>query len=63
MKLLKNLKNYLVESVQEMRKVVWPNKRQVKVYTILVIAMSLGVAIFFSVLDYIFNLGLGKLIK
>ncbi len=57
------IKEYFVGSVGEMKKVVWPNKKQVKNYTILVIAMSIGVAIFFSILDYIFNLGLGQIIK
>ena len=60
---LKKIKNYLTEAVQEMKKVVWPNKRQIKVYTLLVIGMSIGVAVFFAVLDYVFNIGLGKLIK
>ncbi len=61
--IIKKIKDYLVGSVQEAKKVVWPNKKQVKVYTMLVIAMSLGVAIFFALLDYVFNLGLGQLIK
>ncbi|MDP2692561.1 MAG: preprotein translocase subunit SecE [bacterium] len=63
MSILKKTKDYLVGAVQEMKKVVWPNKKQVKTYTILVIAMSLGVAFFFAILDYIFNIGLGQLIK
>lgn len=63
MSILKKTKDYLVGAIAEMKKVVWPNKKQVKTYTILVIAMSLGVAVFFAILDYIFNLGLGQLIK
>ena len=63
MSLIKKIKDYLVGAVQEAKKVVWPNKKQVKVYTILVIAMSIGVALFFAILDYIFNIGLGTLIK
>ena len=59
----KKIKDYFVEAVQEMKKVVWPNKKQIKVYTLLVIGMSIGVAVFFAVLDYIFNIGLGQLIK
>ncbi|OGH77242.1 MAG: preprotein translocase subunit SecE [Candidatus Magasanikbacteria bacterium RIFOXYC2_FULL_40_16] len=61
--MLKKIKDYLVGAVQEAKKVVWPNKKQIKSYTILVIAMSVGVAVFFAVLDYIFNIGLGTLIK
>lgn len=63
MNLIKKLKDYLVDATQEIKKIVWPNKKQVKVYTILVIAMSIGVALFFAILDYIFNIGLGQLIK
>ena len=61
--MLKKIKDYLVGAVQEAKKVVWPNKKQIKSYTILVIAMSVGVAVFFAVLDYVFNIGLGTLIK
>ena len=63
MQIAAKIKNYFVEAVQEMKKVVWPNKKQIKVYTLLVIGMSIGVAVFFAVLDYIFNIGLGQLIK
>jgi len=63
MQIATKIKNYFVEAVQEMKKVVWPNKKQIKVYTLLVIGMSIGVAVFFAVLDYIFNIGLGQLIK
>jgi preprotein translocase subunit SecE len=63
MKLFKKIKEYLTGSISEMKKVVWPNKKQVKIYTILVISMSIGVAIFFGILDYIFDLGLGTIIK
>ena len=57
------IKDYFVGSISEMKKVVWPNKKQIKIYTILVILMSLGVALFFGVLDYFFNLGLGQFIQ
>lgn len=63
MKLIKKIKDYFVGAVSEMKKVVWPNKKQVTNYTILVIVMSVGVAVFFGILDYIFNLGLEQLIK
>ncbi|OGH71754.1 MAG: preprotein translocase subunit SecE [Candidatus Magasanikbacteria bacterium RIFCSPLOWO2_01_FULL_43_20b] len=57
------LKNYFKESVAEMKKVVWPTKKQTTTYTLIVIGLSLGVAIFFGILDYAFNLGLEKIIK
>ncbi len=51
------IKNYLVGSYQEMRKVAWPTKSQTINYSVLVIALSVGMALFFGLLDYIFNWG------
>ncbi len=53
---------YFKDSYAEMKKVTWPTKKQTINYSALVIAMSVGMAVFFSVLDYVFNLGLTKLI-
>ncbi len=63
MKLISNLITYLKEAKIELSKVVWPNKKQTTNYTLVVIALSLGVAAFFAILDYIFDLGLGLIIK
>ena len=54
---------YIKESIIEMKKVIWPSKKQTRNYTIVVIIMSLGVAAFFAILDNIFNIGLEKIIK
>ena len=59
---MKNIKKYFQEVITELKKVTWPTKNQTINYTIAVIAMSLGVAIFFAILDYIFNIGLGFII-
>lgn len=61
--MFKKIKDYFKGSLSEMKKVVWPTKKQTTTYSIIVIAMSIGVAIFFAVLDYVFNLGVGALIK
>lgn len=58
-----SLKTYLIEAVGEIKKVIWPGKKQIVNYTTLVIVMSIAVAVFFGMLDYVFNLGLGELIK
>jgi len=50
------IKGYFVGSYRELKKVTWPTKKQTINYSILVITLSLGTAIFFSVLDYIFEL-------
>jgi preprotein translocase subunit SecE len=60
---MNKITEYLHSSVAEMKKVVWPSKKQTTNYTLIVIGMSIGIAVFFGVLDYIFTLGLGQIIK
>lgn len=60
--MLQALKNYLVGSVAEMKKVTWPTKEQTINYSLLVIGLSVFMAIFFAFLDYIFNLGITQII-
>lgn len=52
------IKNYFVGAYQEMKKVTWPTKNQTINYSIMVIALSVGMALFFGLLDYIFNFGI-----
>lgn len=61
---LKNLwiVRYFRESYIELRKVVWPSQETVRKHTLLVIGISLFIAIYFGVLDYLLNLGLESLI-
>ena len=56
--MLNAIKNYFVGAYQEMRKVTWPTKSQTINYSIMVIALSVGMALFFGVLDYMFNWGI-----
>ena len=56
------LVNYFKESKQEMKKVVWPSKKETINYTLAVIFISLGLAVFFAVVDYFLNFGFEKLI-
>lgn len=62
MKYLIQLKDYFRDAISEMKKVTWPTKKQVKFFSLLVIGMSLAVAIFFGILDYVLNLGLEAII-
>jgi len=55
--------DYFKGSIAEMKKVIWPSKKQTTTYTLVVIGMSIGVAVFLGLLDYIFNIGLEILIK
>jgi preprotein translocase subunit SecE len=60
---MNKLTNYLRESWAEVKKVTWPTKKETYNYTILVIVVSLGIAIFLGVLDTIFAQGFQYLIN
>jgi len=57
------LTNYLRESYQELKKVVWPTKQETINHTLLVIGISLGAAVFLGALDFLFTWILEKYIK
>ena len=59
---MNRLTNYVKSSVEEMKKVTWPTKKETYNYTVMVIAVSLLTALFLGALDYIFNLGLENLV-
>lgn len=50
--------NYFSSVKAELRKISWPSRQETVRYSVLVIAVSLAVAIFFAALD----LGLGKVV-
>ncbi|MFA5023823.1 MAG: preprotein translocase subunit SecE [Patescibacteria group bacterium] len=54
---MNKLTNYVKESVAEMKKVTWPTKKETYNYTLLVIGISIGVALFLGLLDYIYTQG------
>lgn len=55
--------DYIKSSYAEMLKVSWPTKKQTFNYSLLVIGLSVGTAVFFVILDYIFNLGFEVIIN
>ena len=63
MNIFTSTKDYLTGSYAEMKKVTWPTKQQTSNYSLLVIGLSVGMAVFFAVLDYVFNLGITTLIS
>ncbi len=50
---------YIKNSKSELKKVVWPTKKDVKNHTLLVIGFSLGMAFFLGIVDF----GLSEVIK
>lgn len=56
------LTNYIKGSVEEMKKVTWPTKKETKNFTLLVIGISLGTAVFLGALDFVFSFGLEQVL-
>lgn len=57
------LTTYLKEAREEIKKVVWPTREETIRSTTVVVAMSVGVAAFFWVLDIAYNYLLSFLLK
>jgi preprotein translocase subunit SecE len=53
---------YFKNSYFEMKHVTWPTRKELKQHTILVIVLSLAVAAFLGLCDYILNIGFEQLI-
>jgi preprotein translocase subunit SecE len=54
---------YFREAREELRKVTWPQRREVIIYSALVVAFSIITAAYFGLLDWVFTLGLEELVK
>lgn len=61
--MFKKLITYLKESKAELKKVVWPSRKETRNHTLLVIGISLGVAIFLGAIDYLFNFILENILR
>jgi len=57
------LSKYIVESRQELKKVTWPSKKETKSHTLVVIAISIGVAVLLGAMDYLLNLLVQLVVK
>ncbi len=55
--------NYLKDTIAELKHVSWPTNKQSVVYTVLVIAVSIIVALFVGLFDFVFSRGLDWFIK
>lgn len=52
--MFEKIKLFLSESKQELKRVNWPRREETVRYTIFVIILSLSIAAFLGILDYIF---------
>ena len=62
MKWINKFIEYIKESKIELKKVIWPSKKDVTRHTLIVIGVSLGVALFLGIFDYVFFIILEKVI-
>lgn len=62
MNIATRLVSYIKSSQQELKKVVWPTRKEVIRDTILVIAFSVGIALFLGAADYILTLIIERVI-
>ena len=53
---------YIKESKIELKKVVWPSRKETINHTLIVIGVSLAVAAFLGLVDFLLNLGLKQAI-
>lgn len=53
---------YIKEAKEELQKAVWPSKKQLINHTAIVIGVSLAIAVFIGIVDFLFTLGLEKII-
>ncbi|PIR05926.1 preprotein translocase subunit SecE [Candidatus Kuenenbacteria bacterium CG11_big_fil_rev_8_21_14_0_20_37_9] len=52
---MNKLIQYIKDSKTELKKVVWPTKKQIINHTALVIGFSLALAVFLGIIDYALN--------
>ncbi|MFH1712819.1 MAG: preprotein translocase subunit SecE [Candidatus Jacksonbacteria bacterium] len=54
--------SYLISSKEELKKVTWPSRDETIQKTVLVIAISLAVAVYLGMLDYLLTRLLEKIV-
>ena len=59
---MSKITEYLKETKTELKHVIWPSKSQTFYFTLVVIILSVLVAYFLGVFDFIFSKGLSKII-
>ncbi len=59
---MRKLQRYIASSIEELRRVVWPTRRQAIALTAVVLVFTAIVAAYLSGLDFLFRTALEKLI-
>jgi preprotein translocase subunit SecE len=59
---MSKLSNYISDTMEEMKHVSWPTKKQTLMFTLVVIAISIAVAAYLGFFDYLFSVALRNII-
>lgn len=59
---INKITQYFKDSKNEFKKVTWPTKKEIRQHTLLVISISLAIAAFLGLVDYILTQTLEKII-
>jgi preprotein translocase subunit SecE len=59
---MSKITEYFKETKTELKHVIWPSKNQTLYYTLIVIILSLIIAYYLGIFDFIFSQGLQKII-
>jgi len=60
---MSKITEYLKETKTELKHVIWPSRSQTIFYTLIVVILSVLIAYFLGIFDFIFSQGLGKIIS
>jgi len=60
---MSKITEYLKETKMELKYVIWPKRSQTFYYTLIVIVLSVLVAYYLGIFDFIFSKGLEKILS
>jgi preprotein translocase subunit SecE len=60
---MSKITEYVKETKVELKHVIWPSKNQTIFYTVIVVVLSILIAYFLGIFDFIFLQGLQKIIS
>ena len=59
---MSKITEYFKETKAELKHVIWPSRSQTFYYTLIVIVLSIVIAYYLGIFDFLFSAGLGKVI-
>ena len=59
---MSKITEYFKDTKAELKHVIWPSKNQTFYYTLIVIILSIVIAFYLGIFDFIFSTGLQKVI-